>query len=185
MPFPLPALPLVAATRPPETRAIRIGLQLAIRPLEPSDAGRLQDHVRALSRPSRYNRYLGAINELPPGEIERLVAGAGGAVRPFIAEVVAANARRMIGEMVLALDCSTGTAEFGLSVADAWQSLGVGAAMIGFMAAEAQVAGATRLVGETLRDNDAMAALARKLGMRPLRHSGDARLIRLEKHLKD
>ena len=155
------------------------GLVLDIRPLTAADRDRLQAHVRGLSMASRRNRYLGGLNELPAPEIDRLTRGDGN-VLPFVAEIAAGNARAMIGELVLALDRGTGAAEFALSVADDWQRLGIGATLLAAGAAGAHRLGIHRLVGETLRTNDAMLALGRKAGMALLRHPDEARLVRLE-----
>ena len=39
---------------------------MTVRFVEPRDAEALQDYFRSLSTRSRYNRFLGAISELPP-----------------------------------------------------------------------------------------------------------------------
>jgi hypothetical protein len=45
---------------------------LTLRAITPDDSEVLQAYVRGLSPESRYNRFFGALQELPPAELERL-----------------------------------------------------------------------------------------------------------------
>jgi hypothetical protein len=45
---------------------------LTLRPIIPDDSDVLQAYVRGLSPESRYNRFFGALQELPPAELERV-----------------------------------------------------------------------------------------------------------------
>ena len=54
---------------------LRSGKSLAVRFVEPDDAEALQGYFRALSVRSRYNRFLGAMSELPQTELETCRAG--------------------------------------------------------------------------------------------------------------
>src|SRR5262249_3197714 len=69
---------MVMSDRYPGEIAIRRGVfrlpggeAVTSRPIRPRDADRLQEHLRGLSDRSRRNRFLGAVNELPPREIAR------------------------------------------------------------------------------------------------------------------
>ena len=46
---------------------------MTLRPIGPRDAGILQGYVRGLSPESRYNRFFGALYELPPAELDRVI----------------------------------------------------------------------------------------------------------------
>src|ERR1700704_4239118 len=48
----------------------RSGKPFMVRFVEPRDAEALQDYFRSLSVRSRYNRFLGAMRELPPTELD-------------------------------------------------------------------------------------------------------------------
>jgi GNAT superfamily N-acetyltransferase len=158
------------------------GLTLDIRPLTTADAGALQAHVRGLSARSRHNRYLGGVNELPRTEVDRLLSGVGGTVFPLVAELVGvSDGRMMVGEAVFAVDRDAMTAEFALSVADAWQGRGIGAALLDSIACRAAEVGGRLLHGETLQGNEAMLALAAKVGAAITRHRGDPRLVWMER----
>ena len=49
------------------------GAPVRVRPIRPQDGDMLQAYLRRLSPASRRNRFLGALNELSPRELERLV----------------------------------------------------------------------------------------------------------------
>jgi len=175
--------PCMASPVRPDGLRIGAGLMLDIRPMVAADSEALQAHVRGLSMRSRHNRYLGGVNELARAEVERLLGGAGGTVFPLVAELVECGRRTMVGEAVYAIDRSAGTVEFALSVRDDWQGRGIGAALLGAIAVRAGKAGAGLLHGETLRGNDAMLALAAKVGAVEARHRDDPRLVRIERRL--
>ena len=91
------------------------------------------------------------------------------------------DARTVIGEARYAFD---GIAcEFALSVSDAWRGRGVGALLMGFIEERAKVRGAHYLVGDVLRSNQPMLALARKLGFAVTRPVLDDRLFKVTKGL--
>ena len=52
---------------------LRTGETLAVRFVEPGDAEALQDYFRSLSVRSRYNRFLGAMSELSPRELDHFI----------------------------------------------------------------------------------------------------------------
>src|SRR6202045_389993 len=52
---------------------LRTGKTLMVRFVEPADADALQGYFRALSVHSRYNRFLGALSELPPTELAHFI----------------------------------------------------------------------------------------------------------------
>lgn len=148
-----------------------------IRPVRPDDGPALAAHVRALSPASRRNRYLGGVNELSAGEIRRIVTGDGGRLRALVAEVAGPDGPVVVGEALVARGSNAVTAEFALSVADDWRRRGLGTRLIGHIAWLAVGFGASRLAGETLRDNEAMTALAEANGFAVRTHPGDARLL--------
>jgi hypothetical protein len=50
-----------------------VGECVTLRPIRPRDAGILQAYVRGLSPDSRHHRFFGALNELPPTELDRVI----------------------------------------------------------------------------------------------------------------
>jgi len=65
----------MAAAQPRLVRVLHlsVGECVTLRPIDPRDAGVLQGHVRRLSPDSRYHRFFGALYELPPAELDRVI----------------------------------------------------------------------------------------------------------------
>jgi acetyltransferase len=163
---------------------LRDGTSLAVRLVVPRDAAALQAYFRALSRGSRSNRLLGAASELTPAELERTLRVGEHGRFAVIAEMRIEGAAVLVGEARYAHDPRTGDCEFALSVADAWQGQGIGAAMLANLECRAAALGAVRLFGETLRDNARMIGLARKEEY-VFTTPSDWRLMRFEKALRE
>ncbi|MDP3689663.1 GNAT family N-acetyltransferase [Bradyrhizobium sp.] len=162
---------------------LRSGRPVTVRFVEPRDAEALQTYFRSLSTGSRYNRFLGAISELPAAELDRFIH-VGEADRFSVVAVMRIDgAETIIGEARYAFDAATDSFEFGLSVEDRWQGHGVGAGLLRNLECRAAAFGANRLFGDTLRSNDAMLGLARNSGFAFTRSPGDWKLVRFEKHI--
>lgn len=128
----------------------------AIRPASAADAGALTEFFAGLSMQTRYLRFFAPVTP-GPGLMRRLSGGDGGAD-----VVVAVRGGVIIGHgMAVDLDGAGGarTADVGLVVADAWQGLGVGSALMGALATGAQARGVTSLTMEVLPGNQRMLAL--------------------------
>src|SRR3954451_13783438 len=52
---------------------LRGGKSVTVRFVEPADSGALQSYFRALSTRSRYNRFLGAVSELPQTALDQFI----------------------------------------------------------------------------------------------------------------
>ncbi|QWG12827.1 GNAT family N-acetyltransferase [Bradyrhizobium sediminis] len=162
---------------------LRSGKSLTVRFVEPRDADALQSYFRSLSTRSRYNRFLGAISELPPAELDRFVHVGEADRFSVVAMMTVDGAETIVGEARYAFDAETDSFEFGLSIHDRWQGHGVGSVLLGNLECRAAAFGATRLFGDTLRSNDAMLGLARKSGFAFTHSPGDWKLARFEKHI--
>ncbi len=161
----------------------RGGEQLTLRFVEPHEAEELQHYFCSLSTRSRYNRFFGAISELPKallhdfthvGERERF---------SVVATTMVDGFETIVGEARYAFHPETSGVEFGLSVADRWQGRGIGAALLNNLACRAAAFGAAHLFGDTLRSNEVMIALARKSGFAFTSHPDDWKLVRFDKQL--
>ena len=162
---------------------LRTGKAVTVRFVEPGDADALQAYFRSLSTSSRYNRFLGAIRELPPNLLDAFIH-VGEADRFSVVAVMSIDgAETIVGEARYAFDADTDSFEFGLSVDDRWQGHGVGAALLRNLECRAAAFGAHRLFGDTLRSNNAMLGLARASGFAFTHSPGDWKLIRFEKHI--
>ncbi|MFZ2156220.1 MAG: GNAT family N-acetyltransferase [Bradyrhizobium sp.] len=162
---------------------LRSGKSLTVRFVEPDDAELVQGYFRSLSARSRYNRFLGAISELPPAELDRFVHVGEADRFSVVAMMTVDGAETIVGEARYAFDADTDSFEFGLSIHDRWQGHGVGSVLLGNLECRAAAFGARRLFGDTLRSNDAMLGLARKSGFAFTHSPGDWKLVRFEKHI--
>ena len=161
---------------------LRSGRSLTLRFLDPGDGEALQAYFRSLTTGSRYNRFLGAMSELPHNLLADFVRVGEGDRFSVIATVAIDGHETIVGEARYAFDAGTDSFEFGLSIDDRWQRQGIGSALMRNLECRAAAFGATRLFGDTLRSNAAMIALARKSGFDFTNNPDDWKLVRFEKH---
>jgi len=156
----------------------RSGTPLTVRFVEPRDADALQGYFRSLSVGSRYNRFLGAMSELPQTELDHFVHVGEAGRFSVIALMTIDGVETIVGEARYAFDTETSNFEFGLSIDDRWQGHGIGSALLKNLQCRAAAFGAERLFGDTLRSNEVMISLARKSGFAFTNSPGDWKLVR-------
>ena len=161
----------------------RSGEVLTVRFVEPRDAEPLQNYFRALSTRSRYNRFLGALSELPPSVLDQFIHIGEAERFSVVATMLVDGHEIIVGEARYAFEAETNSIEFGLSIDDRWQGQGIGKALLKNLECRAASFGAEHLFGDTLRSNDAMIGLARKSGYAFAASPGDWKLVRFEKHI--
>ena len=166
-----------------DTLRTRQGEPVTVRFVDPRDGEELQHYFRSLSTRSRYNRFFGALSELPKallhdfthvGERERF---------SVVATMMVDGFETIVGEARYAFHAETSTIEFGLSVDDRWQGHGIGTALMKNLECRAAAFGAEHLFGDTLRSNDVMISLARKSGFAFVNHPDDWKLVRFDKEI--
>jgi GNAT superfamily N-acetyltransferase len=162
---------------------LRSGKSLTVRFVEPRDAEALQAYFRSLTVRSRYNRFLGAMSELPQTELEHFIHVGEADRFSVVAVMMIDGIETIVGEARYAFNADTRSFEFGLSIDDRWQSQGIGSTLLKNLECRAAAFGATRLFGDTLRSNDSMIGLARKSGFAFAASPGDWKLVRFEKHI--
>ncbi len=160
------------------------GARATVRPICPRDLGGIQDYVRSLSVSSRYNRFLAAVNELSPAELDR-ISRSDDRQATFIVETRTAGARVVIGEARYAAAPDGENFEFALSLAEDWHGRGLGARLLEFLECRARRLGMGTIIGDVLRSNVPMQKLARKAGFAMAGVPGDARLVRIVKDISD
>src|ERR1700694_1689169 len=159
------------------------GQPVTVRPVCPQDSDALQAYVRALSPDARYKRFFGPLRELPPAELDRVIHLHHRNRLALIAEARLDGASIVIGEARYALAPDRLNCELAVSVADGWRGKGLGTLLLGDVERRARSLGARHLVGDVLRTNAAMRALARKAGFAMADVPGDAKLVRIVKDL--
>src|ERR1700689_3664579 len=159
------------------------GKSLTVRFVEPQDAEILQDYFRSLSVRSRYNRFLGAMRELPQTELGHFIHAGEDDRFSVIAVMTLDGIETIVGEARYGFEADTASFEFGLSIDDRWQGQGIGSALLRNLECRAAAFGAERVFGDTLRSNHAMLGLARKSGFAFGPTPNDWKLVRFEKHI--
>jgi ribosomal protein S18 acetylase RimI-like enzyme len=140
----------------------------AIRPAAAADVDGLCDFFAGLSVESRYLRFFAPLRP-GPGLVRKLSGGDG-----RTHALVAVRGGEIIGHG-MTVDAEGGrAADVGVVVADAWQGVGVGSALLRALAAGAQARGVTSLTMDVLPGNRRMLALiARHWPAARVEHSGD------------
>lgn len=154
------------ASRYRERLLMRDGRSLRLRPAHHGDAPLLQRFFAELSPRSRLLRFHGAIRHLPDAAARQLstqiaarhVALVALADGPDGEPLLCAEARYAIEPE------RADEAEFGIAVADDWQQLGLGRALLLRLALHARTSGVQRLRGSVMAGNEPMLALMRELG---------------------
>src|SRR5581483_268835 len=157
------------------------GEAITVRFVEPRDGEELQNYFRSLSARSRYNRFLGAMSELPVSVLDRFTHVSEAAGFTVVATMMVDGFETIVGEARYIFHPATENLEFGISIADRWQGHGIGAALLKNLECRAAAFGAHGIFGDTLRSNDGMMALARKAGYGFTNHPDDWKLVRFEK----
>jgi acetyltransferase len=163
-----------------ETLQLRGGPVVTVRPARPGDGDIIQCYIRGLSPSSRRNRFLGALNEVSLAELDRITHSHDRRQIALVAETCDATCA-MIGEARAAVAPDGPSGEIALSVAEAWRRKTLGTQLLGLLVRHARSLGVRYLVADVLRSNDAVTALARKMGFRVAAPIEDTRLLRLTK----
>jgi GNAT superfamily N-acetyltransferase len=157
--------------------------RVVVRTIAPNDAEELQAYVRGLSRETRRNRFLGALAELAPAQLERMSRMSGPSELMLLAFADVESERRVVAEAALVIAADSPRSEIALSVTDAWQGQGLGMLLLRHLECHARAHGARYLFGDVLRTNAAMKCLARKAGFSIRSPFTDARLVEVVKDL--
>jgi GNAT superfamily N-acetyltransferase len=166
---------------PAETSAEYPG-SFSMRTAAAGDVEGLAEYFGNLSHTSRYNRFMGAVNNFSKIALDCLIHCSNEDRFTLLAELKEPSKGAIVGEASYAFDCESGYGEFAISVSDRWQRHGLGLALLVALQFRAVGLGHFPLFGETLRTNDQMKRLARRAGFEFTR-SLDWRAIRFDKTL--
>jgi GNAT superfamily N-acetyltransferase len=171
--------------RSTQTRVLHLpgGERVVLRAIRPSDADRLQAYIRGLSAEARHNRFLGAVGELSPRQLDRVTHMDRLGELALIALAGDGDEGTIVGEAMHVMAPEGHRCEIALSVADPWQGRGLGTLLLRDIECRARLIGARHLVGDVLRTNAAMKGLARKAGFAINGPCREARLIEIAKDL--
>ncbi|WP_234684640.1 GNAT family N-acetyltransferase [Bradyrhizobium monzae] len=161
----------------------RQGEPINVRFVEPRDTEELQHYFRSLSTRSRYNRFFGALSELPKGLLNEFLDVGARERFTVVATKMVDGFETIVAEARYAFHVETSTLEFGLSVDDRWQGHGIATALLRNLECRAAALGAEHIFGDTLRSNQTMISLARKSGFAFVNHPDDWKLVRFDKEI--
>jgi acetyltransferase len=158
-----------------------------LRAVRPDDAEAEQSFVMALSVTSRRSRFHGAVKQLPAAVLAQMTAVDFEQHVAIVAEAgcddggarLVADARYIRSETAgtETTRADDGSAEFALAVADDWQGLGLGSALLQRLMAHARASGLGQLHGRILVGNSPMLALVRRMGARLRNDPYDATIV--------
>lgn len=153
----------VAALPEPSAIRLRDGERIALRALVPEDRELLGDAFERLSDRSRLLRFFSPMPRLPARTLAALTA----VDHCDHLALAAIHDCQLVGvaRFVRDRDDRT-TADFAITVVDAYQGRGLGRALIAALRAEAAARGVQRLTMDVHPENRVMMALARSLGVR-------------------
>jgi GNAT superfamily N-acetyltransferase len=163
---------------------LQTGAAMTVRFVEPDDIEGLRRYFDTLSGRTHYNRFLGATRGLPSSQFERILRTGEGNHFAVLAEIGTGEEKAIVGEARYGLDVESQDVEFGISVADDWQGRGAGSALLSNLECRAAALGAERILGDALRTNGKMLALARRRGYRFTHPPGDWTLVRFTKDVR-
>lgn len=161
------------------------GRSVILRPVLPQDAEAIRGFFATLSPASRLRRFHGVVNRLPDGALEAMTSIDYQRHLALVAEVrtddaadgptgLVADARYVVD------DDADDRAEFAIAVADDWQGLGLGRALLERLARHARARGLHRLDGAVLADNEPMLALLGRLGATLRTDPADASVVQAQ-----
>jgi RimJ/RimL family protein N-acetyltransferase len=148
------------------------GARLGVRPISPDDRDTFSSWFGRLTPESRRRRFHGPKPKLSARELTYLTE----IDQVTHTALMAVDDRGvMIGEARYATaDPTSRTADFAITVADAWQDRGVGTRLAARLVEAARANGMTRLTAITLWDNSAAISLLHRLGFLRTGYAGDA-----------
>jgi acetyltransferase len=156
-----------------------------LRPIRCDDEGLLQQFVRELSPRSRQRRFLAGLAELPPRLSRSLSCVDGVTHVALVVEDRGSNGRRLIAEGRFARTDAGDQAEIAVTVADAWQGLGIGSRLMGKLLAIARRDHVREVYALLLVDNRPAVRLLAKFGFVFRPHTEEPGLLRAVRTLSD
>ena len=138
---------------------------IVIRSARSADGDLIQKLVRELSPRSRYLRFFNGIHELSAAWLERFTRAHPRGDFTLIAQA----GEKAVGMAQYAAAPYPLRCEFAVVVADAWQRVGIGTALVRDLVSVAREAGFERIEAEVLAENMAIVRLLERTGFRSSR----------------
>lgn len=140
-------------------------LRVTVRPIRPEDEAAHRDFVGAMTQDDLRLRFFGAVGTFDHSQLARMTQIDYDREMAFIATVAGENgAPRTLGVVRAIADPDNDTAEFALAIRSDLKGNGLGRLLMERIVAYVRSRGTRWLVGEVLRENTAMIALAKRCG---------------------
>lgn len=156
------------------------GRSCRVRPIRGSDRDLKREFLAGLSARARYNRFLGAVRELSPEALDRLVRVDYRSQMALVALAGEGGGERIVGVARYAAAPGSLSCELSVAVTDAWQRRGLATVLARRLLEYARLSGFTRVTVSTFADNVPMIRLAQRLGMRPAAGQPSPSIIEME-----
>lgn len=141
------------------------GKTMLLRPILPSDAQAYRLFLQTLSPEDVRNRFFCAMRQLPLSELSRVAQiDYDREMTLIMTDRNEAGEEEILGVMRLATDPDNQCAEMGIVVGTAWQSKGLGSALLSKGIRYCRERGTAGMAGTVLGENARMLALAKKFG---------------------
>ncbi len=141
---------------------LKNGDKVVLRPIECNDKERFKEFFRSLSPVSVHFRFFEVIKELPNEEVERYCNIDYKKEIAIVAQLL--DDGRIVAVARLAFEWERRRGEFAVVVADAWQGLGLGAKLMGYVVGIACDLELVEIHYSVSSDNSKMIALSAKMG---------------------
>ena len=151
---------------------LRNGVSVIFRPIECTDRERFKEFFRSLSPASVHFRFFGITKELPSESLERFCDLDYSQEMAIVALPQSDNMIIAVARLVLD-DPDRKRGEFALTIADAWQDLGLGAELLSYLIVVARDYGLWEIHCFVSSDNPRMIGLAKKMGLGIKSSEGD------------
>jgi len=169
---------------PPELRSTHLlddGTQIGFRSIRATDEPALKDLFYALSQETIYYRFMRNLKQIPHKQIQDFVYIDHRNEVAIVATLPEAHGEDIIAVGRYYLDPASNRAEVAFVVRDAWQSRGIGTALLRVLIQTAKRNGIAGFTAEVLRANKAMQAVFQKSGCKVASHlAGEVYSFRLD-----
>ncbi len=160
------------------------GTRMMIRPIRPEDEPAHQKFISQLSPTDLYFRFFRAMNDMTHEQLARLTQIDYDREMALVATTLPADGHgETLGVARAVSDADGVEAEFAIIVRSDWHGRGVGHVLMERLIGYCRARGISRLVGQTLLDNEAMVKLAKSLSFETKADWQD-HLVNLELRLK-
>ncbi len=154
------------------------GSEVLVRPIRPEDARIEEDFVANLSAESKYFRFMHGLDRLTPSMLARFTQIDYDREMALVAIHPGEDGRdSFLGVARYVTNPDGSSCEFALTVADEWQSRGVGPQLMDRLIHIARERGLDTMIGEVLAQNSRMLRMCKRIGFRSMRSPEDPEVI--------